>query len=209
EAYGVEGEFRAPFAAAGAVLVPTNDGYKVKGYWDYATGCDVATHFLGATMLPSNPGEPLRQALLLIDRKDFSIVDNWQMFGMQGTGSKRVIISEELCIPDHRIAWWDAWSTPASDRLPIRGLENPIYSGRILSFLVGEATAVAVGTARGALDLYEEIVEKKPTFFPPFGPRIQSLEFQECFGRASALVDTAEAALIRFGQEYEGLCSRH
>ncbi len=65
-------------------------------------------------------------------------------------------------------------------------------------FLVGEAAAVIVGTARGALDIYEELGANKSTYFPPFTPRSQSHEYQEYLGRAHALVETAQAALLKY-----------
>ncbi len=75
-------------------------------------------------------------------------------------------------------------------------------SGGILPFLIGEATAVAVGAARGALDLYEETLRTKRTYHPPFQERYKEPEFQHYYGKALALISTAEAALVRAGQEF-------
>src|SRR5208282_3593931 len=47
EAYGADGEFRAPASGARALILRGSGGYKVKGFWDYASGCDVGTHFIG------------------------------------------------------------------------------------------------------------------------------------------------------------------
>ena len=209
EAYGVDGEFRGPFSRSTAIAVPADGGFTIKGNWDYASGCDIATHFIGSALLHDESGKPHRQMLLLFDRKDFSIVDNWQVFGMQGTGSRRVVIENDLFVPQHRTIFWELldghpapWPTPT-------GLSNPMYHGRITSFLIGEATAVAVGIARGALDLYEELLKTKSTPFPPFTARSENYEFQQHFGKAHALVDTAEAALLKFGQDFVEVCARH
>jgi len=206
EAYGDDGEFRAPAAGAPANVRRDGDGYRVKGFWDYASGCDVGTHFIGPGLIPGAQGEPVQQILLLLKPSEYTIVDNWQMFAMQGTGSKRIFIEKEIFIPEYR-------TTPGSviDEVPVHrtvaGLENPLYHGRLAAFLVGEATAVIVGTARGAIDMYEELGAKKPTYFPPFSPRSQNYEHQEILGRAHALVDTAEAALLKFSDDYTHLCA--
>ena len=78
-----------------------------------------------------------------------------------------------------------------------------MYLGRIASFLIGEAAAVAVGAARGALDLYEEVLRVKRTYHPPYHERFKEPEFQLHYGRAlGARSATAEAALIRAGEDY-------
>ncbi len=208
EAYGNDGEFRAPASGAPAAVTADGDGYRAKGFWDYASGCDVATHFIAPGILPPDArGEPAAQVLLLLDPKDYVIIDNWQMWGMQGTGSKRIALEKEIFVPGYRSVTGGLLrdGLPAHDR-GIEGLDNPIYHGRIASFLLGEATAVAVGTARGALDIYEQSLAKKPTYFPPFAPRSQNYEHQEYLGRAHALVETAEAALLKFGEDYMRLC---
>jgi 3-hydroxy-9,10-secoandrosta-1,3,5(10)-triene-9,17-dione monooxygenase len=204
EAYGTDGEFRAPASGAPAFIQRVDGGYKVQGFWDYASGCDVGTHFIGPGVIPGVQGEPPAQVLLLLKPSDYTIVDNWQMFAMQGTGSKRIFIEKEIFVPDYRVAIGGLRdAAPSSQR--IEGLENPLYHAPVAGFLVGEATAVIVGTARGAIDMYEEIGGRKPTYFPPFKLRSQNYEHQEYLGRAHALVETAEAALLKFSEDYTRL----
>ena len=46
EAFGERGEFRGPSVAIPAgVAVPVDGGYRIKGAWDYSSGCELATHF--------------------------------------------------------------------------------------------------------------------------------------------------------------------
>ena len=58
-----------------------------------------------------------------------------------------------------------------------------------------KSAGVAVGAARGALDLYEETLRVKRTYQPPHHERFREPEFHAHFGRALGLVATAEAAL--------------
>jgi 3-hydroxy-9,10-secoandrosta-1,3,5(10)-triene-9,17-dione monooxygenase len=197
EAFGDRGEFRAPSVAMpGGVAVAVPGGYRVSGAWDYTSGCELATHFIGACLVQSEA------AFVLFDRSQYRIIDNWQVIGMQGTSSRRVVI-DEMFVPVHRTL---ALSDPNGQYIhPRPGSlihSNPFFRGRITSMLVSEVAAVAVGIGRGALDCYEEILRNKKTNFPPFQARAGEIEFERYFGEAQSLVDTAEAALLKMAADY-------
>lgn len=208
DAYGKDGEFRGPAAFnPPGTAVPADGGFVVSGAWDYASGCDISTHFLGLAPIKVAEGQPPQGAItMLFERKQIRIVDNWHVMGMQGTGSRRVIV-ENVFVPSHRTM---LVANAAGEFFPARtglaGHKNPMYHGRVTSFLVGEAAAVAVGAARGALDIYEELLRTKKAHFPPFNFKRDETLWQSSYGQAYALVCTAEAALIRAGEEYMEYC---
>jgi len=204
EAFGTRGEFRAPgVAMPTGTAIPTTGGYRVSGAWDYASGCDTATHFFGASLI-QEPGSkaPSGMLLALLDRSDYEIVDNWNVIGMQGTGSRRVVVGEKF-VPTHRVFHWTDAQGQQVRKQPGHALyRNGLYHGPIVPLLVSEVAAVCVGTARGALDIYEEILRAKRVTYPPFRYRFQESEFQRHFGEAQSLIDTAEAALLKMGADY-------
>src|SRR3984957_14725607 len=207
EVFGRAGDFRAPgVGMPGGVGVPESGGYRVKGAWDYASGCDLATHFFGSTMVHDPETKaPLGNAWILFDRDQFKIVDNWNVIGMQGTGSRRVVIEDAFVSADRALWFLDGQSRPVRDQ-PGHALHpNPMYHGWLAPLLISEVAAVSVGAARGALDIYDEILNNKKTNFPPFHPRSQEPEFQRHFGEAQALIDTAEAALLQMTADYMDL----
>jgi 3-hydroxy-9,10-secoandrosta-1,3,5(10)-triene-9,17-dione monooxygenase len=211
EVFGATGDMRAPgVGMPGGVGVPADGGYRVKGAWDYASGCDLATHFFGSTMVhhPETKA-PLGNAWILFDRDQFKIVDNWNVIGMQGTGSRRVVIDDAF-VPADRALWFlDGQGRPVRDQ-PGHGLHpNPMYHGWLAPLLISEVAAVSVGAARGALDVYEELLSNKKTNFPPFHVRSHEWEFQQHFGEAQALIDTAEAALLKLTADYMELARQH
>jgi 3-hydroxy-9,10-secoandrosta-1,3,5(10)-triene-9,17-dione monooxygenase len=210
EAFGVTGDFRAPgVGMPGGVGVPIQGGFRVKGAWDYASGCDLATHFFGSTMVHDPETKaPLGNAWILFHRDQFKIVDNWNVIGMQGTGSRRVVIDDAFVTADRALWFLDGQGRPVRDQPGHALHSNPMYHGWLAPLLISEVAAVAVGAARGALDIYEEILSNKKTNFPPFHPRSQEPEFQRHFGEAQALIDTAEAALLRMTADYMDL-ARH
>ncbi len=207
EVFGAAGDFRAPgVGMPGGAGVPADGGYRVKGAWDYASGCDLATHFFGSTMVrdPTTKA-PLGNAWILFDRSQFKIVDNWDVIGMQGTGSRRVVIEDAFVTSDRALWFLDGQGRPVRDQ-PGHALHpNPMYHGWLAPLLISEVAAVSVGAARGALDSYEEILSNKKTSFPPFHARSQEAEFQQHFGEAQALIDTAEAALLKLAADYMDL----
>jgi len=210
EAFGAAGDFRAPgVGMPGGIGVPADGGFRVKGAWDYASGCDLATHFFGSTMVHDPETKaPLGNAWILVDRDQFKIVDNWNVIGMQGTGSRRVVIDDAFVTADRALWFLDGQGRPVRDQ-PGHALHpNPMYHGWLAPLLISEVAAVSVGAARGALDIYQDILSNKKTNFPPFHARSQEAEFQQHFGEAQALIDTAEAALLKMTADYMDL-ARH
>jgi len=211
EAFGPSGDFRAPgVGMPGGAGVPIEGGYRVKGAWDYASGCDLATHFFGSTMVHDpETNAPLGNSWFLFDRSQYRIVDNWNVIGMQGTGSRRVVI-EETFVPENRSLWFlNAQWQPVRDQPGHAVHPNPLYHGWISPLLISEVAAVSVGAARGALDIYDDILRNKKTSFQPFHPRYQEQEFQQHFGEAQSLIDTAEAALLKMAEDYLDYARRH
>ncbi|MEJ0077460.1 MAG: oxidoreductase [Alphaproteobacteria bacterium] len=203
EVYVHDGEFRCPAAFnPHGLAVPVEGGYRVTASWASASGCDIGTHHIGSAAIAGAGGKPTTQIIqLLLTRDQYRIIDDWHVMGMQGTGSKRVACDDAF-VPARRTTpafGVGRGSEPASRNGPHA---NPLYRGRVLCFLVGETASVAVGAARGALDIYEETLRTKRTFFPPYHERFKEPEFQAHYGRALGLVATAEAALLRAGEDY-------
>lgn len=211
DVFGPSGDFRAPgVGMPGGAGIPENGGFRVNGAWDYASGCDLATHYFGSTMVrdPATNAS-LGNAWILFDRDQFQIVNNWNVIGMQGTGSRRVVI-ENAFVPADRALWFiDSSGHPVRDQPGHAVHPNPMYHGWIAPLLISEVAAVCVGAARGALDIYEDILKNKKTNFAPFHPRSQEHEFQQHFGEAQSLIDTAEAALLKMTADYMDLTRHH
>ena len=107
---------------------------------------------------------------VLLTRDQYRIVDDWHVMGMQGTGSKRIVV-EDVFVPAQRTvaAVGVGRGNEPAKRTGLHA--NPLYLGRTASFLIGEAASVAVGAARGALDLYEEVLRDKRAYHPPYHER--------------------------------------
>jgi 3-hydroxy-9,10-secoandrosta-1,3,5(10)-triene-9,17-dione monooxygenase len=198
EVYGSDGDVRSPLRPIpGGAAEKCDGGYRVSGAWDYASGCDHATHFIGAAMVAGS--DPPHIIFALFDRDDFAIVDNWDTIGMRGTGSKRVAV-ERAFIPAHRTITAPGTSDEVAPGWGTH--QNTLYAGGSFNLLFFEIGAVGIGVARGALDFYEELLRGKRIDVPPFTTRGEQAEYQHHFGQATGLVDLAEAGLLEGADRY-------
>ncbi|HEU0168664.1 MAG TPA: acyl-CoA dehydrogenase family protein [Chloroflexota bacterium] len=199
--YGDTGEFRGPSSTPPRVIAtPATGGWRLTGNWDYASGIDISTHFIGGIGVPKDDGS-VEPRMAILDRKDYEIVDNWHVVGMRGTGSRRVQV-EDVFVPDFRtiIPPRDAFNARNAPGRKVHA--NPMYcAGRLTSVLLGEMAAVAVGAAKGMLDVYEEEVSPKGVRMAP-GTRAQQPEFQRHYGQAWALIAMAEATVLKVAEDY-------
>jgi alkylation response protein AidB-like acyl-CoA dehydrogenase len=139
------------------VAVP--GGYRVTGRWDFASGCRHAS-WMGAhgtvvepdgSLRLNNFGRPtLRTWLFPADAA--TLLDNWNPIGLRGTASESYTI-KDLFVPEELTGTRE---DPTLRREPGRLYAFPqqtLYSVGIAS--------VALGIARGMLDAFIELVQRK------------------------------------------------
>ena len=86
----------APRAAAKRVAA----GWRLSGRFPFSSGCDYAQWaILGAFL--GELGDPRHIAYLLAPLAEIEIVDDWQVLGLAGTGSKSLML-HDVFIPEHR-----------------------------------------------------------------------------------------------------------
>ena len=86
----------APRAAAKRVA----GGWRLSGRYPFSSGCDYAQWaILGAFL--GEMGDPRHIAYLLVPLAEIEIVDDWQVLGLAGTGSKSLVL-HDVFIPEHR-----------------------------------------------------------------------------------------------------------
>lgn len=78
-------------------------GYQLSGHWGFSSGskhCDWA--FLGAMVPPEKEGDAPDYCTFLVPRCDYEIVDNWNVSGLEGTGSHDIVVNDAF-VPAHRL----------------------------------------------------------------------------------------------------------
>jgi alkylation response protein AidB-like acyl-CoA dehydrogenase len=95
-----------PEAVASSSLAPraparrVAEGWRLSGRFPFSSGCDYAQWaILGAFL--GEIGDPRYVAYLLAPLAEIEIVDDWQVLGLAGTGSKSLVL-HDIFIPEHR-----------------------------------------------------------------------------------------------------------
>jgi 3-hydroxy-9,10-secoandrosta-1,3,5(10)-triene-9,17-dione monooxygenase len=77
-------------------------GFRLSGRWGFSSGCDHCQWvLLGALIPPLEPGGPPEMRTFLLPRSDYQIVHDWNVYGLQATGSHGIIV-EHAFVPEHR-----------------------------------------------------------------------------------------------------------
>jgi 3-hydroxy-9,10-secoandrosta-1,3,5(10)-triene-9,17-dione monooxygenase len=207
EVFGEDGDVRIPISAVPQPAEKVEGGYRVTGWWDYSSGCDIGTHFMCSMVILDEDGGLVDTRWGAMRRDQYEIVDNWDTLGMRGTGSRRVVV-KDLFIPEHH-------TVPSPN--PLRPVPvfpgqdvhaNPMFRGPLSSLLISEPAAVCVGIAQAAVDEYIEILTTKHQWGPMTPLRKDLGVFQRLLGEATACTDTAEAALRRVAQMWTAAATR-
>jgi alkylation response protein AidB-like acyl-CoA dehydrogenase len=77
---------------------PVEGGFRLSGQWSFSSGCDSAEWLMLAAR--SADDRPMMQ-MMMLPASEATIVDNWYVSGLRGTGSKDIIV-ENIFIPTHR-----------------------------------------------------------------------------------------------------------
>ncbi|MGE0258215.1 MAG: acyl-CoA dehydrogenase family protein [Alphaproteobacteria bacterium] len=94
-------------------------GWRLSGRYTFSSGCDYAQWaILGAFL--GEMGDPRHIAYLLVPLAETEIVDDWQVLGLAGTGSKSLVL-RDVFVPEHRcvmVADLFAGTPPGADVHP-------------------------------------------------------------------------------------------
>jgi len=181
----------APRAAAKRV----GGGWRLTGRFPFSSGCDYAQWaILGAFL--GEIGDPRHIAYLLAPLAEVDIVDDWQVLGLAGTGSKSLVL-HDVFVPEHRCVM-------VSDLFagtPPGALVHPDYPvlraprGFLVSYSL---PPVAIALGRRALDIacaaLADRVSRGVTKLA------QSEVVQMAIGEAAAAIDVA-TLLLHTGRE--------
>ncbi|MFL9869139.1 acyl-CoA dehydrogenase family protein [Paraburkholderia fungorum] len=138
---------------------PADGGWRVNGTWKFASGCKGADWLgvgigvtgsgTGAAGVPGVPGKP-RTAVFRPHQVD--IVENWDVVGMQGTGSHDLRVDDQFVAED--------WTF-------VRGgapcVDEPLYRYPTIAYAAQVLAVVNLGLARAALDVANQMAGGRKT----------------------------------------------
>ncbi|RAR67998.1 alkylation response protein AidB-like acyl-CoA dehydrogenase [Paraburkholderia unamae] len=117
-------------------------GWRVNGTWKFASGCKGA-NWLGVGISTGNGGSGANKPRTAVFRPEqVEIVENWNVVGMQGTGSHDLRVTDQIVTDD--------WTF-------VRGgepcVDEPLYRYPTVAYAAQVLAVVNLGLARAALDV--------------------------------------------------------
>jgi indole-3-acetate monooxygenase len=166
-------------------------GWKVTGVWPFASGCQNA-EWIGGTCVMMEGGSPIDAShgpgpmirFCLMPAEHWEIRNTWHTFGLRGTGSHHVALTD-VFVPDSNFFEFPFGASFAPDR---------VFS-RFPSIIVLAHAAVAVGIAEGAI---KDLVELAGTGVKQLfmtTPLAETERFNEGLARLDAELMAARALL--------------
>lgn len=135
-----------------ATAVPVDGGVVVNGKWGFISGA-LHAHWqeIIAIFLPPD-GEPY-PIMAMVPMSDLEIVDDWNTWGLRGTGSVTTI-AKDLFIPQDRILPMPAVLNGQGVSV-VNGAKS-LYRSPALPVCSPSSVGTVVGLAKGALELFME-----------------------------------------------------
>ncbi len=178
---------------------PVEGGYKLSGKWPFASGIDASTWMLVGAMTEL-PGRAPERRFFLVPQTQFRSLDNWDTYGLAGTGSHDVEVVDAF-IPDHRSVSAEVFA--AGQNLPGASLyENPLYAMPTFAAFAYVLSIVPIATSKAVVEQFTAAMRARASTYT--GARVAELSsVQARIAEAAACVEFAETVLRRDWQELE------
>lgn len=186
----------APFGTVKAVA----GGYVLNGDWLTSSGCDHAAGgaFLGGRV--EENGETVFRSFW-VQRSDFTIVDDWHVVGLAGTGSKKLVV-REVFVPDYRSHVIGAYGEATHGHV-----EN-LYKMPFFYVFYAAVSSVIIGMAKGMADMYIEHMVPRQNINQAVGSAVKDPFIKGRLGEAAAKILGAEARVLHNTSEAWRYASR-
>lgn len=163
----------APFGTVKQV----EGGYELNGEWLTSSGCDHAEGgaFLGGRVKLANGDMVFRS--FWVQREDFTIIDDWHVVGLAGTGSKKLSV-DHVFVPDYRS------HVIADYGEDLHGELENLYKMPFFYVFYAAVSSVIVGMARGMVDLYIEHMVPRQNINQAIGAAVQDPFIKARLGEA-------------------------
>jgi 3-hydroxy-9,10-secoandrosta-1,3,5(10)-triene-9,17-dione monooxygenase len=206
ESYGAN-----PDAIVCAVIAPRGKaravagGYRLDGFWPFASGCQHADWLLLGTEIANEGGTVVDAAELLVPARDIVIRDDWNVVGLRGTGSCS-IVANDVFVPKHRYL-----SLPgiiAGEAPGAAAHDTSLYKGAAVPVLVLAITPAALGMAEAALAAFKERLPGREIAYTEHEIQIDSPTTHRQVADAATRIHVARLLLHRCADDIEAAAAR-
>ena len=171
-------------------------GVKLAGEWLYASNCDNADWLILGALVPNASGAP--EAMWALVPATMAVIkqSTWFTSGLQGSGSKTVVIKTPVFVPDHRLL---RFSDILAGTVPGKAIEGNVMAHiRFMPFGPTGLVAPILGMAQGALEAFTQTCQTRVRAIKPgmIVPVANSPIIQSKIGAASAAIESACSLLF-------------
>ena len=147
------------YAPVGKVEV-VDGGFRLSGRWSFSSGSEHCKWaFLGAVVpTPDAPFDMANYRTFLVPISDYEIVDNWDVVGLQGTGSHDVVVDNAF-VPEHRTH--KSMDGYLCDNPGNAVNDAPLYRMPFMQVFVRAVCTASLGALQGALDAFIEVAKTR------------------------------------------------
>jgi 3-hydroxy-9,10-secoandrosta-1,3,5(10)-triene-9,17-dione monooxygenase len=206
ESYGAN-----PDAIVCAVIAPRGKaravagGYRLDGFWPFASGCQHADWLLLGTEIADEGGTVVDAAELLVPARDIVIRDDWNVVALRGTGSCS-IVANDVFVPKHRYL-----SLPgiiAGEAPGAAAHDTSLYKGAAVPVLVLAITPAALGMAEAALAAFKERLPGREIAYTEHEIQVDSPTTHRQVADAATRIHVARLLLHRCADDIEAAAAR-
>lgn len=139
------------------MVTPVEGGYRLSGRWSFSSGCEHCQWvFLGAVVPTEEaPWDMQNYSTFLLPRTDYTIEENWDVVGLQGTGSHDIIVDNQF-VPTHRVHKMREDRSGDKHRA-----KAPVYRLPFMQVFARAVCNASLGALEGMLDNYIEVAKTR------------------------------------------------
>lgn len=176
-------------------------GFRLTGRWGFSSGCEHSQWVFVGGVVHDEEDRPLEMRHFLLPRRDYEIIDVWNVAGLCGSGSNDIKVTDAFVPDEHSMSWPDL----QAHRCP--GTEvntSALFRVPWGSMFLNAVTAPLVGMARGMLDESVAMVKQRVAGYLPPGPPAGPFDAKRMWpavtmaklAEASAEIDAARVQML-------------
>jgi alkylation response protein AidB-like acyl-CoA dehydrogenase len=188
-----------PRALTASSFTPTGEavtvagGFRLAGKWSFASGCDHAHWLMLGAFVDSDPAQ---ERVFLVPMRAATVIDDWSVLGLSGTGSKSVVLRDIVVPAAHSLTPREMKAGTAPGAALHKGF--PLYGTPRSLLSTFSLSSVPVGLAERAVEDFIAATRSRVSR----GTRMAEVEsMQLTVAEASARVEAAVAMV-------EATCAR-
>ncbi|GAB4064422.1 acyl-CoA dehydrogenase family protein [Ancylobacter sonchi] len=165
-----------------------------EGQWAFNSGIHHAQWDVVSVPILDANGNRVDFAAALLPAEELTLLDDWNTFGLRGTGSVSVTV-ENVFVPDSRLAPYSR--ALADDFAPGPLRDRPGFNLPVLPMLATKLAFPCLAIARDFLRLFVERAGARPIPLTFYAAQSEAAATHLQVGEATAKVDAAETLLRR------------